>query len=128
MKILVIEDSRMLRLAIAKSVAKEGYDVVAVGDGGEGLKLAQKVQPDAILLDMMLPTLDGTAVLRELKKAAVTASIPVIVLSGLSQKNEERLKMAGATAYFEKSQFNVDPTENSLAEILHRMLSHLRRT
>jgi sigma-B regulation protein RsbU (phosphoserine phosphatase) len=52
---------------------------------------------------MMLPTMEGTGVLRQLKQDPVTKSIPVIILSGLSQKNETKLKRAGASAYFQKS-------------------------
>jgi CheY-like chemotaxis protein len=57
---------------------------------------------------MMLPALDGTTVLRELKQAAGTQAIPVMVLSGLSQRNEEKLKMAGAAAYIEKSNLKLE--------------------
>jgi CheY-like chemotaxis protein len=108
MKILVIEDSRLLRSAIARTLSRAGYEVVAVGDGQEGLCRAQDLRPDIVLLDMMLPTMEGTGVLRQLKQDPVTKSIPVIILSGLSQKNETKLKRAGASAYFQKSLLNLD--------------------
>src|SRR5579859_4159650 len=100
MKILVIEDSRMLRLAMERSLSKAGYEVTSIGDGQQGLDMAQSMHPDLILLDMMLPTLEGTGVLRQLRNNPGTKLIPVVVLSGLSQKNEQKLKTAGATAYF----------------------------
>src|SRR5580704_12867026 len=106
MKVLVIEDSRFLRSMMERTLVKAGYEVTAVGDGQEGLRLARQIGPDAIFLDMMLPTLEGTGVLRELKREATTKSIPVIVLSGLSQKNEKKLRTAGAAAYIEKSKPN----------------------
>jgi len=108
MTILVIEDSRFLRSTMERILVKAGHTVVAVGDGEEGLRRAQETHPDVILLDMMLPTLEGTGVLRELKQNPLTKPIPVIVLSGLAQKNEKKLKMAGAAAYFEKSKLNVE--------------------
>jgi CheY-like chemotaxis protein len=108
MTILVIEDSRFMRILMERTLTKAGYKAVGAGDGNEGLRLAKEVHPDLILLDMMLPGLDGTTVLRELKQAADTQAIPVIVLSGLSQKNEERLKLAGAVAYIEKSNLKLE--------------------
>jgi|SRR5581483_7749692 len=103
MKVLLIEDSRFLRLAIGRMLSKAGHDVTSVGDGQEGLEKAQQSHPDVVVLDMMLPTLEGTSVLRMLKKNPLTQDIPVIVLSGLSGKNAPRLKIDGAAAFLEKS-------------------------
>ena len=121
MKILVIEDSRLLRVAMERSLLKAGYDVTSVGDGREGLNLAQSLHPDVILLDMMLPTLEGTGVLRQLKRDPSTKPIPVIVLSGLSQTNEKKLKLAGASAYFEKSKLDLDNNSASLIELVRTL-------
>jgi CheY-like chemotaxis protein len=118
MKILVIEDSRLLRSAMEKVLAKAGHDVVAAGDGQQGLRLAQELHPDVILLDMMLPSLDGTEVLRQLKKAPLTRHIPVIVLSALAQKNEMKLKLSGAAAYFEKSNLRLDDDGVALLRVI----------
>jgi CheY-like chemotaxis protein len=84
-------------------LAKAGYRMVTANDGEEALRIAHDRVPDLILLDMMLPKLGGPEVLRALRKDPVTASIPVIVLSGLAQKNEAQLLREGATAYFEKA-------------------------
>jgi CheY-like chemotaxis protein len=125
MTILVIEDSRFLRLALERILVKAGYHVIAVGDGREGLLRAQDIRPDLILLDMMLPTLEGTEVLRQLKQDPITKLIPVIVLSGLSQKNEEKLKTAGAVAYFEKSLLNLDKDGSSLVQAVQNVVDEL---
>lgn len=121
MTILLIEDSRLLRLAITKMLMKGGYAVTAVGDGEEGLRKAEQLSPSIILLDMMLPAMEGTTVLRRLKQNSVTQSIPVVVLSGLSQRNEEKLKAAGAAGYLEKSLLDFDGDGaallNALAEL-----------
>jgi CheY-like chemotaxis protein len=122
MRILVIEDSRLLRLAIERSLVRAGYEVTSIGDGREGLNLAQRLHPDIILLDMMLPTLEGTGVLRQLKKDPGTKLIPVIVLSGLSQKNEKKLKLAGASAYFEKSKLDLANNSASLTELVRTLV------
>ena len=125
MTILVIEDSRFLRLALERMLVKAGYDVIAVGDGKDGLLRAQDVPPDIILLDMMLPTMEGTAVLSQLKQDPLTKSIPVIVLSGLSQKNEKKLRTAGAAAYFEKSLLNLNDDGSSLVNAVQNVLAEL---
>jgi CheY-like chemotaxis protein len=126
MTILVIEDSRFLRLALERILVKAGYHVIAVGDGREGLLRAQNNRPHLILLDMMLPTLEGTEVLRQLKQDPITKDIPVIVLSSLSQKNEEKLKTAGAVAYFEKSLLNLNKDGSSLVQAVQNVVDELR--
>src|ERR1035441_1575632 len=113
MTILVIEDSRFLRLALERMLVKAGYDVIAVGDGKDGLLRAQDVPPDIILLDMMLPTMEGTAVLSQLKQDPLTKSIPVIVLSGLSQKNEKKLRLN----WNDDGSSLVNAVQNVLAEL-----------
>lgn len=120
MTVLVIEDSRFLRTAIEKCLTRAGLKVVAVGDGQQGLRQAQETPPDVILLDMMLPTMDGTGVLAQLKQNRLTNAIPVIVLSGLSQKNEARMKMSGAAAYFEKSGLNLEQDGNPLVQAVQQ--------
>jgi len=78
-----------------------------VGDGGEGLNRAKDVLPDLIQLGMMLPAMEGRARLCQVTPDPRTQLIPVIVLSGLSPKNENRLRLAGAAVYFEKSMLNL---------------------
>jgi CheY-like chemotaxis protein len=127
MTILVIEDSRFLRLALDRILVKAGYEVIAVGDGKEGLRCAQDVLPAIILLDMMLPSMEGTAVLGKLKQDPLTKSIPVIVLSGLSQKNEKKLMTAGAAAYFEKSLLNLDKDGSGLVHAVQHVMAETTR-
>ncbi|MGA3104082.1 MAG: response regulator [Terriglobales bacterium] len=122
MKILVIEDSRFLRVAMEKVLTKAGYTVSGVADGREGLAAAHASLPALILLDMMLPGLDGTAVLKALKIGPPTARIPVIVLTGLSQKNEGRLKSAGAAAYVEKSSLNLGQNGDALIDAVEKLI------
>jgi len=120
--ILLIEDSRFLRLANERALAKAGYSVVTAGDGEEGLRVACATIPDLILLDMLLPKLGGEQVLQALRNNAPTALIPVIVLSSLPQTNENRLMTEGATAYFEKSQLELGKRSDLLINIVKRTL------
>jgi CheY-like chemotaxis protein len=100
--VLLVEDSKFLRAATEQTLKKAGYLVVTAVDGMEALTVARESLPDLILLDMMLPKLDGPSVLRALKADSVTAQIPVVVVTALSQKNEEKLMQDGAAAFLER--------------------------
>ena len=114
MKILLVEDSRFLRAAIERSLQKAGYEVTTAADGREVLLAARSSLPALVLLDMMLPGLEGTCVLKELKEDASTSHIPVVVLTGLSQKNETKLKKAGAAGFIEKSALDLEKDPDAL--------------
>ena len=108
MKILLIEDSKFLRLATERAMVRAGYKVTSAPDGEEGLRMAREELPDLILLDIMLPKLSGPDVLKALKLDPATAAIPVVVISGLSQKNAAKLEKDGAFAFLEKSELALD--------------------
>jgi CheY-like chemotaxis protein len=122
--ILLVEDSKFLRLASERALMRAGYSVVSIDDGEQALRAAQEQIPDLILLDMLLPKLGGAEVLRALKKDPVTAKIPVVVLSSLSQKNEAKLKKDGAAAYFEKSKLHLDTNSQALIAVVKEALNH----
>jgi CheY-like chemotaxis protein len=103
MKILLIDDSRFMRLANQRALTHAGHEVIGRDDGEQGLEVAIQIQPDLILLDMMLPKLSGPEVLKALKENPRTRYIPVIVLSALSDKNKERLMREGAADFIAKS-------------------------
>ena len=100
--ILLVEDSKFLRIATERLMTKAGYRVLSVGDGEEALRVAGKEIPDLVILDMMLPKLSGPDVLRSLKDNPETMHIPVIVCTGLCQRNEDKLLREGACAFVEK--------------------------
>jgi signal transduction histidine kinase/DNA-binding response OmpR family regulator len=100
MTVLVIDDDRESRELLERSLAKEGFCVLTAASGGEGVRRAREVRPDAITLDVMMPGMDGWSVLSLLKKDPATAEIPVIMLSIVDNKN---LGYAlGATDYLSK--------------------------
>lgn len=123
MKVLLIEDSHFLRIAIERVLAKAGHSVTGVADGREGLHVARTSPPTVILLDMMLPGLDGIGVLKALKQDASTAQIPVIVLTALSQKNEAKLQNAGASGYIEKSSLDLVRNAEALIQTIENVLN-----
>lgn len=105
-KILIIEDDKFLRELIAQKLIKEEYDISEAADGEEGIKKIEEEKPDLILLDLILPGIDGFEVLSQMKNNPALTSIPVIILSNLGQKEdvEKGLKL-GAVDYLIKAHF-----------------------
>ena len=104
--ILVIEDDKFLRELIIQKLVKEGYETSEAVDGEEGIKKVKEERPDLVLLDLILPGIDGFEVLTRMKEDPALSSIPVIILSNLGQKEdvERGLKM-GAIDYLIKAHF-----------------------
>src|SRR5271170_6102277 len=123
MKILLVDDSKMQRVLVKRILVKAGHEVILAADGVEGLQTARQGSPDLILLDMMLPRLDGVGVLDALKKDSSMAQIPVIVMTGLSQRNEEKLKSAGAASFYQKSELGVDKGADALVHLVAQVYS-----
>lgn len=128
MKILLVEDSKLLRLATGRALARAGYEMFFAGDGDEALLMASENHPDLILLDMMLPKMSGLEVLKALKKDPANASIPVVVLTGLSQTNAERLRGDGAIAFLTKTDLALDQGAEPLLAALRIILAKLPAT
>ena len=82
-KVLVVEDEPALRKALMEKLTSAGYAVIAAKDGQEGLALAMSKKPKVVLLDLMLPRMDGMSVLDRLRKDSWGANVPVIILTNL---------------------------------------------
>ena len=124
-KVLLVEDSKFLRIANERALSKAGYQVSTAADGEEALRVALEKLPDIILLDMLLPKITGPDVLKALKLNPLTMHIPVVVLTSLSQKNEEKLLQQGAAAYFEKSSLDLDKSSDRLAATVEKVLGRI---
>jgi CheY-like chemotaxis protein len=124
-KILLVDDSKFLRMATERALARAGYKVITAADGEEALKTARAEKPDLILLDMLLPKIPGPEVLKALKKDPATKGIAVVVLSGLSQKNADRLRQDGACAFLEKAELGLDKSSEAFLAALARVLQEL---
>jgi len=107
--VLLVEDNRILQLASQRVLTRAGYRVLTAEDGEKAVAIAHSDHPDIILLDMMLPKLSGPEVLSRLTQDPSTAHIPIVVLTGLSKKNEAKLRKEGAVAFMEKSQCADEP-------------------
>ncbi|HVQ75481.1 MAG TPA: response regulator [Candidatus Binatia bacterium] len=118
-RILLAEDDRFLRKAAEASLRRSGYVVVAAADGEEALRLARSEAPDLILLDLIMPKLQGFEVLKALKADAATAGIPVIVLSNLSQDRDVQQAMeGGAASYVVKANLSLKELVKKVQETL----------
>lgn len=118
--LLVVEDESDIRELLAFNLTREGYAVIEAADGKEGLALARSRKPDLIVLDVMLPGMDGFSVCRELEKNAETVSIPIIMLTARGETVDRILGLElGADDYMVKP-FHV-------RELLLRIRAILRR-
>ena len=100
MKILLVEDNEMNRDMLARRLQRRGFEVVVAVDGYQGIALAETEAPDAILMDMSLPELDGWEATRRLKAAEATRAIPVIALTAHALSGDrDRALEAGCDDY-----------------------------
>jgi CheY-like chemotaxis protein len=119
--ILLAEDDRILRKAGEATLKKRGYAVIAAVDGEDALAKAREHKPDLILLDVIMPKLQGFEVLANLKRDAATRDIPVIMLSNLQDESDVRKATeAGALDYLVKSNVPLDVLAARIAEALRR--------
>jgi CheY-like chemotaxis protein len=126
-RILLVEDSKPIRRENEAALLKAGYQVTCAEDGEIALKLAQECNPDLILLDMILPKIDGPEVLQHLKTNPLTSQIPVVVVSSLSERNRQKLIDAGAEEYLEKNELMPARGVNLLPSMLENIIRQINR-
>ena len=120
-RIVVADDDRMFRKVAETTLRRQGYEVTTASDGEEALQLIRSERPDMIVLDLIMPKLQGFDVLQTLKQDPLTSAIPVIVLSSLTQEQDKQEALdLGAVAYFNKTTFSmselVKQVESTLAK------------
>lgn len=118
-KILIVEDDKFLRELIARKLTDEGFEIIEAVDGEDGIKKIKETKPDLVLLDLILPSIDGFEVLSRVKGDASLASIPIIILSNLGQKEEvEKGLDLGAVDYLIKAHFTPGEIIEKIKNIL----------
>ena len=101
--VLVVDDEQHIQDLFQCHPALDGFDVTTAGDGNEGIGLARRVEPDVILLDWMMPDMDGMAVLAQLKKDPKTKNIPVFMLTAKKAPSDVGTAICeGVDGYFAK--------------------------
>jgi len=130
-RVLVIDDERAIRLLCRVNLVASGIDVLEARDGREGLALARKERPDLVLLDVMMPEVDGWTVARELAADEETREIPVVFLTARAEAADKRLgEQLGGVGYLIKPFDPVtigDYVEEVLARIDRGEREQLRR-
>ncbi|MFA6215434.1 MAG: response regulator [Patescibacteria group bacterium] len=120
-KVLVAEDDRFLSKAYEVKLKKEGFEPILVANGEEAIAKAKSEKPDIILLDLVMPKIDGFEALAELKQNSETKSIPVIILSNLGQEDDiKKGKELGAEDYLVKSNIAINSVVAKIREVLDR--------
>jgi OmpR family response regulator RpaB len=123
-KVLIIEDDQLIQRMYGKIFTFEGYEVITASDGEEGLEKARTTSPTIILLDVMMPKLNGMQVLEKLKMDPATKTIPVVMLSNLAGDNDIETALAkGAVKYIIKSEH--DPKE--IADMIEQIVAGYTR-
>lgn len=118
-KLLIIEDDKFLRDLIGQKLLREGFKVYSASGGEEGLKLAMENRPDLILLDLVLPGMDGFEVLEKAKKDPKLSSIPILILSNLGQKEDvDRAIALGASDFMVKANYTPGEITEKIKTIL----------
>lgn len=117
--VLLIEDDSFLANIYKTKFEMEGFKVTVAGNGELGLKEAKKKSPDVILLDILLPKMDGFTVLEQLKEDSDLKSVPVILLTNLGQKDDvdKGLKL-GAADYLIKAHFKPSETVEKVKKVI----------
>jgi len=119
-RILIVEDEKDIAEAIEYNLAKEGFRVLKAYDGRKGMKIAQERLPDLLILDLMLPGMDGLDVCKTLKSDPKTSDIPIVMLTAKSEELDKVLGLElGADDYITKP--------FSMRELMARVKTILRR-
>lgn len=120
-KILIVEDEEILLTALSEELKQEGFNVVGAKDGVEGVEKAGSEKPDLILLDLVMPRLDGIGALKQMKDNPETKDIPVVILTNLSDydKISDALSL-GAMDYLVKANYRLEDLVNKIKTVLER--------
>jgi two-component system chemotaxis response regulator CheY len=120
--LLLIEDDRFMRRALEVSLRGRGFTVHGAGNGEDGLALARDGRPDLVLLDMLMPRMNGLGFLRALRKDEATRAIPVLVLSNSSREQDmEEARGLGIAGYIVKSNVSLQDLCDHITDLVRRL-------
>ncbi|HOX41075.1 MAG TPA: response regulator [bacterium] len=119
-KVLLVDDDMTLHQMYAERLKAEGYTIVSAYDGEEALEKAPKEKPDVILLDIMMPKVNGIDVMRKLRDDEETANIPIILLTALVQEiSKVKAMMKAKDSYLIKSEIMPADVVKSIEAAIH---------
>lgn len=118
-KVLIIEDEEALLSVLEHKLIREGYEVALARDGEQGLEEIRTAKPDVVLLDIVMPKLDGFGVLAKLKNEGLIYKLPVIIISNSGQPVEiDRALKLGARDYLVKAEFSPDEVVQKVRKVM----------
>jgi CheY-like chemotaxis protein len=101
-KILIVDDSKEIRQLVKTTLEMNDYKVIEAPDGDKAVEIARKIKPDIIIMDLMMPGMDGFEATRLLSNDPETKDCKIIILTGSDLRNKERVMAAGADDFFAK--------------------------
>lgn len=117
--LLIIEDEEVLQRALYLKFHEAGYTIASCTDGETGLKMTERLHPDIILLDLLIPKMDGFEFLQNIKAIPTLKDIPIVVLSNLGdEEHKQRAKSLGAAEYFVKANTDLTNLEKNIFTLL----------
>lgn len=118
-KILIIEDNEEIMGLLSQKISDVGYQVIEARDGEEGLRLLRSDQPDLVLLDIILPNIDGLELLKRKQALSETKDIPVVVISNSGAPAEiSQAQRLGAVDWITKTEFSLQETIDKIEKII----------
>ena len=119
-KILLIDDDAVLLKLYSTRLANDNHEISTASNGEEGLRLIQDNKPDVIILDLLMPKMNGFKFLETIKKNEISAQIPIIVFSSVANNEQiQRLNQLGVTIYLNK----IDTTPTQLVSVIESQLN-----
>lgn len=117
--ILVVEDEVQLRRILTEKLSSEGFEVSGAVDGLEGIEKAIQNHPDLILLDLLMPKIDGIAALEKIRSDSWGKDVPVLILTNLSEVDKvEKAKKLNISGYLVKSDWKLEDVVSKIREVL----------
>lgn len=120
-KVLIIEDDSSLLKSLADNLAGEGYQIIEATDGADGFEKITKSNPDIILLDLVLPKMDGITIIKKVNESDQLRKIPIIILTNLDESEQVASAMeAGVYEYLQKTDWHIEDVVKKVKEKLEK--------
>lgn len=117
--VLIVEDDEFLRSLTAKRLEKDNYQIEIAVDGENAISALEKIKPDIILLDLLLPGKDGFEVLKSIRSTDAVKNVPVVIFSNLGQKEDiEKAKALGVDDFLIKANFTLDDVVSKINKLV----------
>lgn len=118
-KVLLVDDDQFLVEALREKLDKAGFSTTTAADGNEALECITKIPPDLVILDLIMPGMDGVSVLKKLKADPKTKDIPVVILTNLVDDSlAGQIKEHGGSGYFLKNEHNFDAVVEAIKNLI----------